>query len=604
MLKTQYPLRFIHQQRGGLAIIFAIILPFIFSCCALTFDGARILSKKARLADALNEAALAIATGSSSNPDAEEKIKLKILLNNYIDAYLPGETIKSSDIIFSYVIDPDTGTTLPVFDIRANIDVKTILPLDIVPAFSPNINLSNKGKVRKGLQDLGRPADYVFVLDFSGSMTDLSAQSGMSRLALLKKVVKDVTTAALESYPDTTFTLVPFDTGTLVKYKSQDSLLLNEAGGVLNGCSTLMVPQKFQHPLIKDLVEPEKNMEIGYDIDFDFWSDKAISLWELPAPDITSTQLPYTIDDVKRLIDFTRYNYYNIYVLGTLKKSTPGITMDSLVTMGWCVRNESIPLNSKTHAPYSCEKDKSRSIHAPENQDKIKREMERARRYAYGNPYQDVYSIVNGNSIDVDATINGMFDERNIITFALEYWNTRYLAKYMCYTAAPQDGSYTTNQLDLVTRNAYLIGPTNDLNELEQFQTMTARGNTISSSGFFRALPEMVKGNNPRTVLIVVSDGDDNNNDILDLIHKNRPDGNRICDRIRSDLKTHKPITEDVEIYFISVVDGVLDRQRTKYWADYCTGDKNAIIATNYDDLMKKLIEIMNQYEETGYFYN
>lgn len=606
---------FIRQEKGGLAILFAIILPFIISCCALAFDGARIMTKRARLADALNEAALAIATAGSAEPTKDEKAKLEKMLANYLKAYLPNEEITTSKIDITFASDALTGKNLPVYTIDAAIKVKTILPLDIFPAFSPTLDLNNQGKVRKGLQDLGLPADYVFVVDFSGSMDSPSAQPGMTRIELLKKVVSEVTAAALKAYPETTFALVPFDMGVPVKYHKShvisggigddDGIAIgtpgspptpidyetNELGGVINGCSVVMVPKKIIHPKL--------GIEVGYDIDYDFWSYPLYGLINIPAiTNNTTTITPYTLDQVTKMLDNQRFAYYRDYVIPSMRfKLGRAATWQDLVDVGWCEDNgKELP----GRARYSCEKDKSRFIFAPENLKKIEEQFRQARQ-AFATA-QNKYSIFNTEMIDIEATLEGMFDKKNIITFPMRYIRSHEYGMYMCYNAGDQVDPIGMNHLETVVYHTYLIEPTNDLAVLNEFQNMKPSGNTSSSSGLLRAVPEMLKGENPRKVLIVISDGDDtptDNEKITDLLHM-RPAGDNVCDRIRAGVKSRTD-AEAVDIYFISVTN---EEHRRKFWANYCTGEDNAFIATNYADLMDKLVEIMSGYEETGYFYN
>jgi tight adherence protein G len=623
--------RFVRTEKGGLAVIFAILLPFIFSCCALVFDGARALSKRARFADALNEAALAIATASTSNPDLAEKAKLKLMLNNYISAYLPNEDITYSDIIVSYVEDVETGTNLPVFDIKAKIDVKTILPMDIVPAFQPTLDMSNNGKVRKGIQDLGRPADYVFVLDFSGSMQSSSAEPGLSRINLLKKVVKDITKKAIESYPETTFAIVPFEMGVPVKMRlvEEDSGLRypekNELGGEVPVCSVLMVTNTEEHTKILDPFDSLKGRKLGFDIDYKFWADKSNYLTKLTAPSASATSLPYTLADVNQILDFGRYKYYERYVIPSLNYSFAGMghSFATLVAPPnqWCTENAGIPLNDASRAAYSCEKppvdpllDKDMSIFSSYNQKLIEREMEAARR---------VFSISGGSgknlsniyAMNVLATMEAMFNKTgsHIINFPRYYsiWHDSYRYQgpftHMCLSSGHDasvfhSGAY--NKMAFVKQNTYLIEPTSDLTELNAFQTMHSDGGTDSSTGLLRAVPELMKGPNPRKALIVISDGDDNDYGVRNALHSGRNAGDRVCDRIRDGVKARLPYVEEVDIYFISVVNDSSGQSRTNYWANYCTGPDNAVVATNYDEIMSKLVEIMNKYEETGYFYN
>jgi tight adherence protein G len=591
--------RFIRTQNGGLALIFAIMLPLIFSCCALVFGGARVLSKRARLADALNEAALVIATAASTKPDDNEKAQLKLMLDRYISAYLPGEPIESSSIIVSYTDDPVSGATLPVFDIRAKVNVKTILPFSIVPSFSPELELSNQGKVRKGLQDLGRPADYVFVVDFSGSMDDPSAEPGMTRIELLKKVVSDITEKALEAFPETTFAIVPFEIGVPVLWDNSITLVgeneLSDKPGAVTACSVLMVP--------KQMYNINLNMEVGFNIDYAFWANKTKEIAKLTAPTFTSSSLPYTTEQVNKILNEGRYLYFNKLVLPSLKREVPSATMTTLTKppYEWCKVNTG---SDKATAPYLCEKSTSNSIAS--NQALIKAQIERAR-----SVFSEARSgsMFNLQAMDIDATLAGMFDSANVITFPLPYRRydlDDYVMPYgnMCFSAG-NDAFYwfdnAANRMKDVQPNAYLIEPTSDINVLDKFQSMQAGGGTHSSTGLVRAVPEMLKGNNPRKVMIVISDGDDNAQyqPVTDRLHQ----VDKICDKIRTGVAA-KSGAQEVDIYFISVVNDSSGQKRTKYWADYCTGKDNAVVATNYDEIMNKLVEIMNKYEETGYFYN
>lgn len=520
-------------------ILFAVMLPFLFSCCSLTFDGARILTKKARLADALNEAALAIATSSSSIPYEEETARFKILLNRFISVYLPAEKIISSDIVISYMTDPDTGTNLPVFDIYATIDVQTFLPLDIIPSFSSRLELSNKGKAGKGLQTLSHPTDYVFIVDFSDSMNEESAEIGLTRLALLKKIIQDITHTALETHPETTFSIVPFDVGVPVLWDSNNRMGENELSDrsdAVVGCSVLMVPNKYQHSSL--------GMSIGYDINYAFWANKNQKIRTLQTPSNSAHSLPYTFEEVNQMLDVGRYNYFKNIALPSLQQDMPSANWTTLVNYGWCKLNAGISENHQTRAAYSCEKNAENSIFTTKNQQIIQDEIERAKRVFTEASSNSIYNLA---AIDVEATLNGMFDKTNVITFPLvyhRYGTDDFVAPYgaMC-TSAGSDARYwygaQLTQLKYIKPNAYLIEPTNDLSVLGKFQNMQAGGGTHSSTGLIRAVPEIVKGKNPRKVMVIISDGDDNPEyqPVTNALHSGRTAGNRVCDHIKKGVK-------------------------------------------------------------------
>jgi tight adherence protein G len=618
--------RFIHSGKGGIAVMFAIMLPLLLSFCALAFDGSRLLTKRARLADALNESALAIATAASNQPDDAEIKQLKVMLDDYIHAYFPQDTLESSDLGVSYADDDPNNE--PIFSLEAHVDVKTMLPFKFAPAFSPTVNLSNSGKVRKGPQDVGRAADYVFVVDFSGSMRSASAEPGLARLSLLKKVVKNISEQALEAYPETTFSIVPFELGVPVKAVLVDAKSglrypdKNELGGAVPVCSVLMVPNKSYHNRIMDPTDPSKRLKTGFDIDYMFWADKSDYIsTQLKEALPSAHELPYTLAEVNDILDYGRYKYYQRYLIpSAIFAGAAPTSFEKLEGMGWCKRNEGVPLNSVTKAPYSCEKPpenasiyKDLSIFTEENQRIIASEIEAAKNVFITSGGTTV-GLANQDSTDIEATLAGMFDSNNIILFPRYYslWNDRqrYQGPFtdMCLSSGHDVEAYPyTNAYDKMAKvevNAYLIEPTNKLSELAPFQKMYAGGGTDSSIGILRAVPELMKGPNPRKVMIVISDGDDSPLALTDLLHKKRKEGERVCDLIKEGIKSRVSYVEQVDIYFISVVNDASGRSRTKYWADYCTGADNAIVATNYDEIMNKLIEIMGTYEETGYFYN
>lgn len=174
MFSNQQYLPFSIQEKGGLTIISAIIFPIILSFCLLAFDGAKLITKKARLEDALTEAALAITSRDKQNANAAEKIELESMLNNYISTYLPNDSIKNSHIDIRYISDPQTGNKVQVFDIKAQVEINTILPLSFLPAFSPKVELKNLSKICQEFQDIGKSA----LMDFSSFLHNSAGEIG------------------------------------------------------------------------------------------------------------------------------------------------------------------------------------------------------------------------------------------------------------------------------------------------------------------------------------------------------------------------------------------------------------------------------------------
>lgn len=75
----------IDNQRGHAAILFVMLIPLLFGVFILASDGARALQSKARIEDASEVAALAIAAHDDKNPMSAYNISL---VNNYIAEYM------------------------------------------------------------------------------------------------------------------------------------------------------------------------------------------------------------------------------------------------------------------------------------------------------------------------------------------------------------------------------------------------------------------------------------------------------------------------------------------------------------------------------------
>jgi tight adherence protein G len=151
--------------------------------------------KRARLSDALNEAALVVATSSLGKGTEEERQRNADLLQYYVNAYFPLDELDSSSVTMRTNIDAASGSVVPVYDLSAKLKVNTVLPLgSLAPSFDPQIGLTNGGSVRKGISDITLPADFVFVVDFSGSMGEYSEHldddgKKQKRIDLLKKLL-------------------------------------------------------------------------------------------------------------------------------------------------------------------------------------------------------------------------------------------------------------------------------------------------------------------------------------------------------------------------------------------------------------------------------
>ena len=235
-------------------------------------------------------------------------------------------------------------------------------------------------------------------------------------------------------------------------------------------------------------------------------------------------------------------------------------------------------------------------------------------------------SFVNHETVDIEKTIEGMFDSNNIVSF-IQPWAPNMIEhrmfSEMCQSGMAKnlvtptenvlrekddydDGSKLTveqayqqlvlaENIDRIT--TYLLTLTDNKNELLAFNNMEPSGGTDILTGLLRALPVLVEGNNLNKVLVIISDGEEMEGPKLltDKFLKSN-----LCNRIKSDIKTITiPKTRNVEIYFISINNNI---EHLKYWSDNCVGSEHAILAENYEDLLKTFESIIQV--ETGYFIN
>lgn len=556
MKKINGFIRFARQENGGVTAIFMIMLPMMLAFLVLALDGSRAMMKRARLADALNEAALAISAGAS-NGDTGGIDKNNALLRQYINHYLPGDEVIVANVSTRAAtgIDPESKET--IFDIKAEIKFNTILPMSELPSFSKTLNLNNQGSVRKNISP-ERSADYVFVVDFSSSMHDPSSESGVSRIDLLKKVVKDITDKALKDRPASTFGFVPFELGVPVKLEGK-----NEAGGDRLGCSALFVPNK------------------GYGVNYAFWANKDILA--NPGDDLTV---------INRQLDAGRYNYFIGPVLSSL--GLKSIAYLLIPPYNYCAPNtHNQDVVGGNHVAFHCESEAAKSIYTQQNQIIIDKEFHDA----YSARTKGLRSIFNDNSIDYKKTLENMFDDSAVISFE-QSGPANTFSTYNPYGLMCTSRGAKGNNIKEYKRNTYLVELTNDKAVIDEFQYMSPDGGTESSVGLLRAVPVLTKGLNPRKVMIIISDGED----LFPMLPKAFHETHNVCEKIRQGIPKHSPGTEEVSIYFISISASSADDQRVKYWGQHCTGMENSVTAANYSDLMAKLVEITNDAEEAGFF--
>ena len=179
----------INSQKGAAAIWYVFVMGVMMSFGALGIEGARYITKKARLGDGLEAAAIAVSTADRVNQDFSLN-RVKPVAENWIKHYINDSTkleleIKRKD---ENKINKDNMLT-PYevsyfrYDITAKTKHKSWFNFNSWASFDPDVVIANtgtSGRIKGGHE----PVDLVFVADFSGSMRENS--NGKNKLSVIK----------------------------------------------------------------------------------------------------------------------------------------------------------------------------------------------------------------------------------------------------------------------------------------------------------------------------------------------------------------------------------------------------------------------------------
>lgn len=556
------PLR---QDYGAITVMFAIMFPLLIMFYSVAYDGANLQSSRARLADGLNQGVLAVAVVDNRNATEMDKAENITLLHNYLSYYLPDAVIEKNDLAVTVVVNygkTETGkldsvdyTASGKASMRPLIGPQKDVGFDSAVDFRAN---SEAGVVRKTIEEIKYPTDYAFVLDFSGSMLSASAEPGMTRITLLRKVVTKFMDEILSDGSSDTVGIIPFTAGVSVILPGT-----NIAGGNNFGCSYV------------GKLKPEYAK-----LDLDFWYNKVRYTPAISTTPSATMQSYY--------YDQALFNYYQWIV-----SPATGYNLKEMVNKGWCVKNSQYG-NSYGKAQYSCDADPRASLFG--NYNEFMENREAAYKFMYYGT--NAKTIFNALTMDFDGLlVDGfMFSEQSVVTYNYMINNVSEQPFYFdCYSTF--DSSISTKQASNILKSrtarpaSYLIELTSDRRIIDEFNNMRITdGVTFVTSGLLRALPVIAKGINPRKAIIVISDGLDT--DRGDLAKK-LFDEYKLCNKIREGLLRYPEgtSTQVAEIFFIFTVNNTETATALDLWRNHCAGD-NVFLATNYQDIITVLTGI------------
>lgn len=217
-----YPINFIRQHQGAITVSAALMMPMLIGFFSVAVDGARFNSERSRLTDALNQSVYAVAVMDNRNATAADKKDNINLVGDYLSYYFPTNDvdINNASIEVNAKSIYDNKNVLQAVDYSVNTS-QIAHPIfnssqgDSI-GFQKDVTLRGNGlsgSVRRSTVSQSIPTDYAFVVDFSSSMTDSSAEWGLSREELLKKVVRTLGQKVFDLKDGSTIGLVPYSTG-------------------------------------------------------------------------------------------------------------------------------------------------------------------------------------------------------------------------------------------------------------------------------------------------------------------------------------------------------------------------------------------------------
>lgn len=220
----------IQKQQGAAAIYFIFIIGAIMSMGVLAIEGSRYIGKKARLGDAMEAASIAVAEADTTKNDFNEA-KANHVATQWL-THLIGDS-KNLDVTASRRIEEDSygiSAKSPSkfayyrYDIHTHSTHESWFKFTRWPAFDKEVVVANSGAAGR-MQSA--PVDMVFVADFSDSMDN--DQEGYKpnkgddddKIDLLKKIVKDVTNALHKNNAESSFAFIPFAKRIVIKRYSE-----------------------------------------------------------------------------------------------------------------------------------------------------------------------------------------------------------------------------------------------------------------------------------------------------------------------------------------------------------------------------------------------
>ncbi|MBM2901064.1 TadE/TadG family protein [Escherichia coli] len=198
--------RFCTDRRGAFAISFVMMSGFLLGMAAFGVEGSRYITERARLSDAMEQAALAL----TAEDNGEGASRNYTLSRDYFAAYMRHDTGVAQPVVkvFRGVSATNTNLTYVEYRVSGQTEQKSWFASSFFPSFDKEVSIGDNGAARKYRSNM----DVIFVTDFSGSMNE-GFSGGSTKLTELKRIVLQLSDELLSYNIDNKVGFVPFGWG-------------------------------------------------------------------------------------------------------------------------------------------------------------------------------------------------------------------------------------------------------------------------------------------------------------------------------------------------------------------------------------------------------
>lgn len=260
------PLKCLSADESGVyAISFVMLSGFLLGMATFGLEGSRYISERARLSDAMEQAALAL----TAEDNGEGAARNYSLSQDYFRAYM-----RHDISVFTPTVVVNRGTssnnsnlTFVEYRVSGQTLQESWFSSALFPSFDKQVTIGDNGAARKYRSNM----DVIFVTDFSGSMN--SGFDGSTKLAELKRIVLQLSDELFSYDINNKIGFVPFGwggkengycdfpfvTNGKYPYDTIGSDSYSTLAGAVNISATIAaIPQK-----VNDIVIPLENANDG-----------------------------------------------------------------------------------------------------------------------------------------------------------------------------------------------------------------------------------------------------------------------------------------------------------------------------------------------------